>query len=134
MARTPILIEGCTTEEILALPDDQLDALILLDKPVVVSTGSAEILGQMETKDSTLVVVLSHIDGGGEGVLPTITALLARYAKLHEFERIEWIVHAVNCAKPNPKLRRVLERRGFKVENHRDHGAVFRLVEGTGRE
>jgi hypothetical protein len=26
---------------------------------------------------------------------------------------VEWIVHAVSCAKPNLKLRRVLERRGL---------------------
>ena len=30
---------------------------------------------------------------------------------------VEWIIHAVTCAKPNLKLRRVLGRRGFVVKN-----------------
>jgi hypothetical protein len=35
---------------------------------------------------------------------------------LRKLEGTEWIVHAVSCAKPNLKLRKVLDRRGFVVE------------------
>jgi hypothetical protein len=29
---------------------------------------------------------------------------------------VEWVVHAVHCSKPNPKLKRVLERKGFIIK------------------
>lgn len=32
-----------------------------------------------------------------------------------EDELIEWIVYAINCTEPNPKLSRVLDRLGFAV-------------------
>ena len=68
---------------------------------------------------------LAQIQGGGEVVLPTLAALAEKYAKSRGLEKVEWIVHAVNCAKPNLKLRRALERRGFMIEDVPGFGAVY---------
>jgi len=63
-----------------------------------------------------LVIELAQIEGGGEGVLVSMASLAKRYATLRALSGVEWIVHAVSCAKPNPKLRRVLEHRGFIIK------------------
>ena len=72
---------------------------------------------------------LAQIEGGGEGVLISLTSLARRYAILHELSGVEWIVHAVSCAKPNLKLRRVLERRGFVVTQVAGVGEAFYLLD-----
>lgn len=108
-------IEGYTAGEILNLPDEQLDALVLTGEPLVFRAGTAEILGEFKINGESLIVELAQIDGGGEGVLPTLTSLAHSYAKQRGLKRVEWIVHALNCAQPNLKLRRVMERRGFSV-------------------
>ena len=108
-------IEGYAGDEILNLPDEQLDAFVLSGRPIVFRAGSAEILGEFKIKGETLSVELAHIDGGGEGVLPALTSLAQRYAKKRGLKNVEWIVHALNCAEPNLKLRRVMERRGFQI-------------------
>ena len=56
-------------------------------------------------------------DGGGESVLVALGSLARRYAFGNRLSSIEWIVHAVTCAKPNLKLRRVLEQRRFAIED-----------------
>jgi hypothetical protein len=89
---------------------------------MVFRIGSAEILGHFRIASDTLVLELGHIDGGGEGALPTLAALATRYAKREGLAFLEWQVHAVHCARPNLKLRRVLERRGYAV----------RRIEGVG--
>jgi hypothetical protein len=73
-----ITIEGYTTEELLHLPEEQIDAFLLCNEPVAFRVGSAEILGQFKVNNDSLVVELAHIDGGGEGVLPTIWSLAER--------------------------------------------------------
>jgi hypothetical protein len=75
-----------------------------------------------------LIIQLAQIDGGGEGVLPSLWLLAHRYATQHHLTEIEWIIHAVNCAKPNLKLRRLLERRGFVVRDIEGIGQVYYLV------
>jgi hypothetical protein len=110
-----ILIEGYTTEEILALPNDELHAIVLRDEPLVFKAGTANLLGRFKVEGTALIMELAHVDGGGEGALPTLAALANRYAIREKLTCIEWRVHAVHCAKPNLKLRRVLERRGFTV-------------------
>jgi len=110
-----ILIEGFTPEEILTLPDDYADQHVLTGKPLVFRVGSAQILGEFRRSDSRLTVELAQIDGGGEGVLPALWILAERYARRRHLAEVEWIVHAVSCARPNLKLRRVLERRGFEI-------------------
>ena len=63
------------------------------------------------------MVELTQIDGGGEGVLSTLWLLAERYAMKRGLHGVEWIVHAVSCAAANPKLRQVMERRGFRVQD-----------------
>jgi hypothetical protein len=130
-----IKIEGYTPDEILGLSDEQLDALLLTGRPIVFRAGTAEILGECKIKGSSLIVELAQIDGGGEGVLPTLTSLAQRYAKKRGLKNVEWIVHALNCAEPNLKLRRVMERKGFEVVEIEGRGkAFYQIHEVAGAE
>lgn len=123
-----ILIEGYSADEILALPNAELQAIVLRDEPLVFKAGSANLLGRfLVDSASTLVLELAHIDGGGEGALPAIASVASRYAKREGLSTIEWRVHAVNCATPNLKLRRVLERRGFVVQDVPGTGECYFL-------
>jgi hypothetical protein len=122
-----ILLEGYTAEEVLALPREQLDALVFREDALVFSAGSAQMLGRFRIEDRTLVLELGHVDGGGEGGLPALAALASRYARREGLHWIEWRVHAVHCARPNPKLGRVLQRRGFVVRDIPDVGECFWL-------
>ena len=122
-------IEGYSPDEILALPDQQLDAFVLSAGPIVFRAGTAEILGEFKVRGESLIVELAQIDGGGEGVLPTLTSLALRYAKQKGLKRVEWVVHALNCAEPNLKLRRVMERRGFKIVNVEGVGNAYFQVQ-----
>lgn len=127
MKREPITLDGLTPDEVLALPDDAIDAFVLCGEPLVFRAGTADILGQFWVTDNALVLELGHIDGGGEGVLPTIATLAERYAQRRALSALDWRVHAINCARPNPKLRRVLERRGFTVANVPGSGPCYHL-------
>ena len=122
-------IEGYTPSEILTIADEDLDLFVFTASPVVFRAGSAEVLGQFEVRGDRMIVDLAHIDGGGEGLLPTIAMLVNRVAERRRLAEIEWLVRAVNCASPNPKLRRVLDRRGFAVVTDTSLGELYRLVE-----
>ncbi len=106
--RKEILFDGLSDGEILGLPAEQIEALILNGQPMVFRAGSATVLGEFRRDRDRLVVELAQIEGGGEGVLVSLGSLVKRYARLQRIETVEWIVHAVTCAKPNLKLRRVL--------------------------
>ena len=127
-----IEIEGYSADEILTLPDEQVDEFVLCGRPIVFRAGTAEILGEFKIKDQSLIVELAQIDGGGEGILPTLTSLSQRYAKKRGLTRVEWIVHALNCAQPNLKLRRVMERRGFQIVDIEGGSKAFYLVDELG--
>jgi hypothetical protein len=127
-----VLIEGLSPDQILALPAEELDALALSGEPLVFRVGTAEVLGSFRVADGALVVELAHIDGGGEGVLPVLTALAERYARREGLAALEWRVHAVRCARPNLKLRRVLERRGFQVRDVPGCGECYHLLQPVG--
>jgi hypothetical protein len=71
------------------------------------------------------------IEGGGEGVLVSLWSLVHRYARLQRIETVEWIVHAVTCAKPNLKLRRVLHCRGFTVRDIHGNGQAYYYLDAT---
>ena len=114
MARE-ILFEGFSRDEILRLPAEQIEKLVLTGEPIIFSAGTARILGEFRLRDNYLLVTLAQIEGGGEGVLPSLWLLIEDYARSRSLKAVEWIVHAVNCAKPNLKLKRVLERRGFVI-------------------
>jgi len=123
-----INIEGYLPDQILSLPDEQLDAFVLSGRPIVFRAGSAEILGEFKIKGESLIVELAQIDGGGEGVLPALNSLAQRYAKKRGLKKMEWIVHALNCAEPNLKLRRVMERRGFQIVDIEGGGKAYYQV------
>jgi hypothetical protein len=111
-----ILFEGFSAEKLLSLPDEELDAWAFTGEPLAFRVGSASILGELRRQNNRLVIELAQIDEGGEGVLVALAALAKRYSANRGLRGVEWIVHAIDCAKPNLKLRRVLQRRGFVVE------------------
>jgi hypothetical protein len=120
-----VCIEGYSVDELLALPKHELDALVFPGRPVVARVGSAEVLVECKQDGDTLIVDLAHIDGGGEGALPTVVGFIERYAKSRRFRAIEWLVRATRCANPNPKLQRVLLRKGFAIREHPDFGECY---------
>ena len=111
-----LLLEGYSIDEILQLPNSDMENIILSGEVVVFKAGSANILGKFRVENDCLLLELAHIDGGGEGALPSIASLANRYAQRESLQFVEWRVHAVHCANPNPKLRRVLVRKGFVVK------------------
>lgn len=120
-----VRIEGYTLDELLSLPLEEIDGYLVCGRPVVLRVGSAEILGQFRVEGESFVVEIAHIDGGGEGVLPALWRGLGGHARRKGLQRIEWIVHAAACARPNLKLRRVLEKRGYERRNLPGHGEVL---------
>ncbi len=129
MPRREVLFEGLSEQQILNLPQEELDKLILLGEPLVFRAGSAVLLGSFKVAGDRLVIELAQIEGGGEGVLVSLASLAKRYARLRKLSGVEWIVHAITCAKPNLKLRRVLEHRGFRIEEIEGIGEAYHLVE-----
>ena len=129
MPRREVLFEGLSEQQILNLPQEELDKLILLGEPLVFRAGSAVLLGSFKIAGNRLVIELAQIEGGGEGVLVSLASLAKRYARLRKLSGVEWIVHAITCAKPNLKLRRVLEHRGFRIEEIEGIGEAYHLVE-----
>jgi hypothetical protein len=131
MADSPrrVLIEGYSLEEIDSLPSDQIDAFVFCGTPILFRAGSATILGAFERETDRLILELAHIDGGGEGALPTLAALAIRYAQREGLAHLEWRVHAVNCARPNSKPRRVLERRGFAIVDIAGVGPCYHFTD-----
>jgi hypothetical protein len=68
---------------------------------------------------------VSHIDGGGEGVLLTLAVFAKQLAHERGVATVDWLVHAVTCVNPNPKLKAILERRGYEIRNVEDIGQVY---------
>ncbi|WMS88813.1 hypothetical protein [Pleionea litopenaei] len=124
-----IKVEGLSVAEILEWPIEYFDELVLIDDPIVLSIGTAQVLGQFSvSSENRLVVELAQIDGGGEGVLPTITRLSKHIARIKAISEIECIVYAVNCAEPNLKLRAYLVKAGFELKNIPRKGEVYYKV------
>jgi hypothetical protein len=86
--RAEILIEGYTREELLALPRGTLEDLVAYNRPIVFKVGSATLLGQVRVERGALIVEIAHVDGGGEGVLPTLSALAPGIAKKLDLARV----------------------------------------------
>lgn len=124
-----VTIEGFTPNQILALPPEELDAYVVTGEPLAFRAGSAEILGRFWIEGGALVLELAQIDGGGEGVLPTIAALAERYARREGLQALDWRVHAIHCAQPNLKLRRVLEHLGFQIRDVPGTGECYHWVQ-----
>lgn len=123
-----INIGGYSPEQILEMTDEELNNFVFIGEPIVFIVGSSEILGSFRVGNESLIIELAQIEGGGEVVLLTLWVLAEKYARKRRFKYVEWIVHAVNCAKPNLKLREVLDKRGFKVENVEGIGEAYHLV------
>jgi hypothetical protein len=126
--RHPVTIEGFSPAEVLALDDEAIDAYALTGAPLDLRVGTGRVLLECRVVGATLVVELAHIDGGGEGVLVTLSALVHRLARRRRLREVDWIVHALTCARPNDRLRAALERRGFAVEHVPGVGMALRLV------
>jgi hypothetical protein len=120
-------VEGYTLEELESLDRAVWDALLLIGEPQIVRFGSASVLGRIKVCGSTLVVELAQIDGGGEGVLVALWSLIARLAARWGLVEVEWLVHAVACARPNHRLRALLVQRRFSLTEHPEVGLVYRL-------
>lgn len=129
MAPREVLFEGLQQRELLALPAETIEQLILTGEPIVFHAGSALLLGSFKVSRELLVVKLAQIEGGGEGVLPALASLVKRYARLRALSGVEWIVYAVTCAKPNLKLRRMLDGRGFVIKEIAGVGEAYYLLE-----
>jgi len=127
-----INIEGESLKEILEWPEYYFDELVLIDDPIVLNIGTAEVLGQFAVKDNVLIVELAQIDGGGEGVLPAISRISKRVAQIKSIKKIDCVVHAINCVEPNLKLRAHLLRTGFEIKNVPGKGdAYFKQINVT---
>jgi len=128
-SRRSVLIEGYSAEGILGWSNEQLDQFVFCGEPIVFRVGSAEILGHFERTPDRIILELAHIDGGGEGALPALGALASRYGTRENLAFLEWRVHAVHCANPNPKLRQVLQKRGFTIKDVAGVGECYHLVQ-----
>lgn len=123
-----ILFEGYTNDQILKFSSKKLKKFIFSNEPIVFKAGSSEILGEFRVTSKKLIVELAQIEGGGEGVLPSLWVLAEQYAKKQDLDEVEWIVHAVNCATPNLKLKRILEKRGFQVREIEEIGKDYHFL------
>jgi hypothetical protein len=124
-----VFFEGHSEDEILTLPPETFEQLTLLGEPIVFRAGSAVILGSFRISRDRLAVEVAQIDGGGDGVLPSLASLARRYAQLRGLSGVEWIVHAISCLKPNLRLRGVLERRGFSIQQIAGIGEAYYLID-----
>lgn len=121
-----INIEGLSISEILDWPTEYFDELVLIDQPIVLNIGTAEVLGQFTvSEENRLVIELAQIDGGGEGVLPAITRVANHIARSKNLSEIESIVYAVHCSEPNLKLRAHLLKVGYKIKQVSGKGDVY---------
>jgi hypothetical protein len=124
-AETGFLIEGFRPDELPEALSPELQREILGGRPLVARAGTSEVLMSLELRDDVLRAELAHVDGGGEGVLPALLSIIIRLGRIHGAREVEWLVFATNCARPNPRLRPVLERRGFVVKEIPGRGPCY---------
>lgn len=125
-----ILIDGMNEEELIRLSrSKEIQDLIFADIPVVFKAGTSDILGQFRKTEDELLITLSQIIGGGEGILIKIMNLFRRFAKENNYQKITWKVHAVDCPKPNPKLKKILELKGFEIVIDEIDGQIYQKIE-----
>jgi len=122
-------VEGISLAELRAMPLVDIDALLAFGRPVTFRMGTAEILAEFNRVDTWLQVNLGHVDDGGEGVLVRLWKLIETYARAKGHAAIDWNVHALTCASPNPRLQQFLRAKGFAEHDDGQHGPVMRLVQ-----
>ena len=120
-----LLIEGFRPDELPEALGPELEAEVVNGRPLVARVGTAEVLISLAIDGGLLRAELAHVDGGGEGVLPALISVVVRLAQRRGAADIEWFVFATNCARPNPRLRPILERRGFVVRVLPDRGLCY---------
>jgi hypothetical protein len=125
MGREELLIEGFRPGDLPEALGPELEAQVLNGRPLVARVGTAEVLISLAVDGGLFRAELAHVDGGGEGVLPTLISVIVRLARRRAAHEIEWLVFATNCARPNPRLRPLLERRGFVVREVPDRGFFY---------
>ena len=123
MSRAPILIEGLTPDDIVAL--DDLETFAIAGRPIIFRVGTAEVLAEFSQSDTVLKTELAVVEQGGEGVLPVLIDVIERAATRRGITAIEWWVYARNCQTPNPKLARVLERLGFEIRELQPGSEIY---------
>ncbi len=128
-------IEGIPLESLRTLSRDEQNALLNFGTPVTFTMGTAIVLAEFNRSGNELIVNLAHIDGGGEGVLLSLWKAVETYATDRAYYGVQWNVHALTCAKPNPRLQRFLRRQGFGELDHQLYGRIFacrrNLIEET---
>lgn len=122
-------IEGITLAELRAMPLEDVETLLAFGRPITFRMGSATILAEFNREGEVLQVNLAHIDEGGEGVLVRLWKLIETYARASGDQAIDWDVHALTCAAPNPRLRQFLDGKGFVPHDDGQHGPVLRCVQ-----
>lgn len=128
-----LLIEGFNELEIAALSTSlEFQTIVFSDEPVIFKAGTSEILGKFKKSEGALEITFSHITGGGEGVLLKLMNLFRQFAKENQKKKIIWIVHAVDCPKPNLKLPRILVMKGFEIVEDPVDGKVYQKIEFLG--
>jgi len=125
VGREQLLIEGYSPSELPEALGPDLEAEVVNGRPLVARVGTAEVLISLALDGRLLRAELAHVDGGGEGVLPTLISVILRLARRRAATEIEWLVFATNCAQPNPRLRPVLVARGFVVREVPDRGFCY---------
>lgn len=124
-----LLIEGYSADELLRMPAEELEAFAFTGEALILQVGSGELLGRFRRLPDRLEVELAQVDRGGEGILLALWRLARQLASARGLTQVEWIVHAVHCARPNLKLRRVLERRGFVVRELPGRGSAYHFID-----
>jgi hypothetical protein len=125
VGRKELLIEGFRPSDLPDALGAEVEAEVLNGRPLVARVGTAEILISLSMDGGLFRAELAHVDGGGEGVLPTLISVIMRLARRRAAQEIEWLVFATNCARPNPRLRPLLERRGFVIREVADRGFCY---------
>lgn len=122
-------IEGVSLAEFRRMPLADIDILLAFGRPITFRMGTAEILAEFNRAGGQLQVNLAHIDDGGEGVLVRLWKLIESYARAKGDAAIDWNVHALTCASPNPRLLQFLRDKGFAEHDDGQHGPVLRFVQ-----
>lgn len=113
MTTREILIEGYTAEQLASMVE--LDELVLTGAPIVFRVSAAQILAEFSIHEKCLTVEFAVAENGGDGILFTLIDAIEHIARRKQLTTVHWIVHAIDCAQPNPKLQRVLEKFDFET-------------------
>ena len=118
-----VLIEGFAAEELLSWPADKLRELVAVGRPIVFRAGSSTVLAAVQIEERRLIIELAHIDGGGEGVLPTLWRFGQSYARLNSLRRSNGWCTPLDARGPTHGFRRCSKRWGSSSRIFRFEGS-----------